>query len=359
MARESQLSVRARLTVIFVIAIAVVLTFTGIALVNLVHRSLLSQASDQIDAVMEQTQMRFASAPTAQKHMVVLATQGDVVVQVTNIADTKVWAASSAISSAPVLARSIVDFQAGSGLGVKFIHNATNDPTLAELSSGQVATITTKRGQGLIFGFVYGGPIEHSVKVLLASLLISFPLLLLDVGWSDLARYRTGPRAGRGDSSTGRRNRGPRPHPARSADRRRRRDRAAGAHGERDAGSPGVSVAVRAGVRLQREPRTAKSPDHAARDDRARDRGPRQRQLARRRRRRHARRAPTRRHHRRPLLARSPRRGPRGRRERRSRLRRPALRRGDPRSLAERLAASTRRWSRRRASWATRPCSSA
>ncbi|HEV7957951.1 MAG TPA: hypothetical protein VGP11_00670, partial [Acidimicrobiales bacterium] len=87
MARESQLSVRARLTVIFVIAIAIILTFTGIALVNLVHRSLLSQASDQIDAVMEQTQMRFASAPTAPKHMVVLATQGDVVVQVTNSAD--------------------------------------------------------------------------------------------------------------------------------------------------------------------------------------------------------------------------------------------------------------------------------
>ncbi len=182
MARESQLSVRARLTVIFVIAIAVILTFTGIALVSLVHRSLLTQASDQIDAVMEQTQMRFASAPAAQKHMVVLATQGDVVVQVTNSADTKVWAASSAISSAPVLARSVVDFGTGSGLGVELIHNARTDPTLAELSSGQVATITTKRGQGLVFGYIYGGPIAHSVKVLLASLLISFPLLLLMSG---------------------------------------------------------------------------------------------------------------------------------------------------------------------------------
>jgi len=53
---------------------------------------------------------------------------------------------------------------------------------VSELSSGVVASITTKRGQGLIFGYVYGGPIQHSVRVLLASLLISFPLLLLMSG---------------------------------------------------------------------------------------------------------------------------------------------------------------------------------
>jgi signal transduction histidine kinase len=181
-ARESQLSVRARLTVIFVSAIAVILTFTGIALVNLVHRSLLTQASNQIDAVMEQTQMRFASAQTAVKRVVVLSTQGDVVVQVTNNAGTQVWAASSAIANAPVLAKPFVDFAAGSGLGVDYIHNSETEPTLDELSSGQVASISTKRGQGLVFGYIYGGPIEHSVKVLLASLLISFPLLLLVSG---------------------------------------------------------------------------------------------------------------------------------------------------------------------------------
>jgi signal transduction histidine kinase len=181
-ARSGQLSIRARLTIIFVLAIAVILTFTGIALVNLVHRSLLTQASNQIDAVMEQTQMRFASATSAVDHTVVLSTQGDVVVQVTNAADTKVWAASSAIENAPVLARPVVDFTTGSGLNLRLIHSAATDATLPELSSGQVATITTKRGPGLIFGFVYGGPIEHSVRVLLASLLISFPLLLLMSG---------------------------------------------------------------------------------------------------------------------------------------------------------------------------------
>jgi hypothetical protein len=62
MAEKRKLSIRARLTLIFVLAIAVILIFTGIALVNLVHQSLLGQASNQIDEVMEPTQTRFATA---------------------------------------------------------------------------------------------------------------------------------------------------------------------------------------------------------------------------------------------------------------------------------------------------------
>jgi signal transduction histidine kinase len=177
MARRRELSIRARLTLIFVFAIAVILTFTGIALVNLVHRSLLTQAANQIDAVIEQTQIGFATA-----HPVTLSMQGDVVVQVTNDSGTKVWAASSAIAGAPVLARAVVSFSASSGLGVRYLRTPVTRSTVSELSSGVVASITTKRGQGLIFGYVYGGPIQHSVRVLLASLLISFPLLLLMSG---------------------------------------------------------------------------------------------------------------------------------------------------------------------------------
>jgi signal transduction histidine kinase len=182
MARRRELSIRARLTLIFVVAIAVILTFTGIALVNLVHRSLLTQAANQIDAVMEQTQMGFATAHRSVNHPVTLSMQGDVVVQVTNTAGTKVWAASSAIAGAPVLARAVVSFSASSGLGVRYLHTPATRATVSELSSGVVASISTKRGQGLIFGYVYGGPIQHSVRVLLASLLISFPLLLLMSG---------------------------------------------------------------------------------------------------------------------------------------------------------------------------------
>ncbi len=182
MPRDHQLSIRARLTLIFVLAIAVILTFTGVALVNLVHRSLLNQASNQIDAVMEQTQERFATATVSSKRVLVLATVGDVVVQVTNTSDTKVWAASSAIEAAPVLAAPVSDAASASGLTFQFIRNAGTEATLPELSSGEVSTITTTRGPGLIFGFVYGGAIGHSVRVLLVSLLISFPLLLLMSG---------------------------------------------------------------------------------------------------------------------------------------------------------------------------------
>ena len=182
MARRRPLSIRARLTLIFVSAIAAIMGFTGLALVNLVHRSLLSQASNQIDAVMEQTQERFATATTVSHHLVVLTTQGDVVVQVTNAMGTTVWAASSAIASAPVLAHAYADFTMPSGLALRYVHDAATSSILPELSSGQVATITLPRGAGLIFGYVYGGPIQHSVRVLLASLIISFPLLLLMSG---------------------------------------------------------------------------------------------------------------------------------------------------------------------------------
>jgi len=182
MAERRQLSIRARLTLIFVLAITVILTFTGVALVNLVHRSLLNQATNQIDSVIEQTQQRLAKTNDSSKRMIVLSTVGDVVVQVTNPSVTQVWAASSAIENAPVLARPVTDALVPSGLTFRFIRDADTAPILSELSSGEVSTITTHRGPALIFGFVYGGAIEHSVRVLLFSLLISFPLLLLMSG---------------------------------------------------------------------------------------------------------------------------------------------------------------------------------
>jgi signal transduction histidine kinase len=182
MAASRRLSIRARLTLFFVLAIAVVLAFTGFALINLVHRSLVSSASNQIDAEMAMTQSRFAQAPMKKTGEVVLPMQGDVVVQVTNISGTKVWAASSAIADAPVLARTRTDYSSANGLAVKLVHSSAAASTLAQIDLGQVETITTTRGPGLMFGFVYGGPIDHSVAVLLASVAISFPLLLLISG---------------------------------------------------------------------------------------------------------------------------------------------------------------------------------
>lgn len=179
MARR-QLSVRARLTLFFVLAIAAVLVFTGFALVNLVHRSLVTSAANQIENQMAEVQSRFATS-TLPTHEVVLPMEGDVVLQVTNLAGTRVWAASEAIAADPVLAHARENFSSADGLAVAFGKDVTRTE-LNELSLGRVQTITTTRGAGLIYGFVYGGPIDHSVTVLLASVVISFPLLLLMSG---------------------------------------------------------------------------------------------------------------------------------------------------------------------------------
>jgi signal transduction histidine kinase len=106
---------------------------------------------------------------------------GDVVIQITNLAGTKVWAASSAIAKAPVLARPGVFTLSETRLSLKMVRTSADAAILSQISSGQIATISTPRGPGLIFGFLYGN-IDHSVDVLMASLVVSFPLLLLITG---------------------------------------------------------------------------------------------------------------------------------------------------------------------------------
>lgn len=176
---KRQLSIRARLTLFFVLAIGIVLAFTGFALVNLVHRSLVAGATNQVDAEIAQTQARYATSPLATQHEAILVMHGDVVIQVTNNAGTRVWAASSAIADVPVLARTREDLTAKGGLALAFVHSPATAAVLPQISLAQAQTITTSRGPGLVFGFVYGGAIEHSVTILLASVAISFPLLLL------------------------------------------------------------------------------------------------------------------------------------------------------------------------------------
>jgi signal transduction histidine kinase len=179
---KRQLSIRARLTLFFELAIAVILAFTAVALVSLVHHSLETQARNQIEGEIVQTQVHFAAGRTSSDHLVVLAMQGDVVLQVTNLEGTKVWAASAAIAEAPVLAHQVVDPESASGISVRMVTAPKIESTLRQLSAGVSGPIQSARGPGLIFGFVYGGGISHSVKVLLASILISFPLLLLMSG---------------------------------------------------------------------------------------------------------------------------------------------------------------------------------
>ena len=174
-----QLSIRARLTLFFVLSIAIILGFTGFALVNIVHRSLVTSASNQIETEFSEADQRVTDGPLPHENRIVLPMHGDVVIQVTNLAGTRVWAASSAIVNAPVLAHTRPDFSAVNALDVVLNHSARTAPYIGEISLGQVQSLSTSGGPALVYGFVYGGPIDHSVTILLASVAISFPLLLL------------------------------------------------------------------------------------------------------------------------------------------------------------------------------------
>ena len=174
-----QLSIRARLTLFFVLSIAIVLGFTGFALVNIVHRSLVTSASNQIVTEISQADQRIADGPLPHQNRIVLPMHGDVVIQVTNLAGTRVWAASSAIVNAPVLAHTRQDFSAPNALDVVLDRTTHTATYIGQISLGQVQTLSTQGGPALVYGFVYGGPIDHSVTILLASVAISFPLLLL------------------------------------------------------------------------------------------------------------------------------------------------------------------------------------
>ncbi len=174
-----ELSIRARLTAYFVLSIAAILAFTGVALVALVHRSLVTSASTRVSDAMAQVEARLATTTLPARGPLVVGMIGDVVVQVTNPAGTAVWAASSAIAGQPPLARAVPDNATISGLAVVARRDPATRATLSALSEGVVASITTSRGPALLFGFVDASSISHGVAVLLASVLVSFPLLLL------------------------------------------------------------------------------------------------------------------------------------------------------------------------------------
>jgi len=93
-----------------------------------------------------------------------------------------VWAQSPQIEGEPVLATVAQDDRSPNGLVARLV----NSPQLAgvdvDLSVGTVGTVTTKRGPGLVFAFIYGESLSQSLRLLVMSLLVSLPLLLLVSG---------------------------------------------------------------------------------------------------------------------------------------------------------------------------------
>ncbi len=182
MATRKHFSIRARLTMIFVLAIALILTFIGVALVNLVHHSLEADAKNEVPVALERAEHIFAHQMGSSTKPLVLATHGNVVLQVTNLQGTKIWGASSVITGDPILAHATRRPSAINGLGVAMVRSRQLSATESDVGSGEVATIVTTRCTGLVFGFVYEKGIAANVRVLLASLSVSFPLLLVLAG---------------------------------------------------------------------------------------------------------------------------------------------------------------------------------
>ncbi len=180
--RVADLSIRARLTLFFVLSIAAVLLFTALALVALVHRSLVNGATNRVSDALAQVETRLATAPLPSTGVLTLPTTNDVVVQVTDATGRHVWAASTALGGTPPLARAVPDNAAVSGLDAVLVASPATASLRSQLSQGAVESITTSRGSALAFGFVYGTAITHSVTVLLASVAVSFPLLLVIAG---------------------------------------------------------------------------------------------------------------------------------------------------------------------------------
>jgi signal transduction histidine kinase len=178
MATRQQFSIRARLTTLFVLALGLVLTLTGVALVSLVHHSLETEASNDIPGEMQDARQFFAQQMRPSSSAVILHTDDNVVVQVTNLQGTKIWAASSVIAKDPILAHRISSSTTNHHLNVAIVRSRARS-VAPNISSPQVGTIQTDRGVGLVFGFVYDDGIAHNMRVLMASLMISFPLLLL------------------------------------------------------------------------------------------------------------------------------------------------------------------------------------
>jgi len=199
---------------------------------------------------------------------------GDVVIQVTNLAGTKVWAASSAIAKAPVLARSGAASRTSARLSLKMVRTSRDEATLSQISSGQIGSIATSAARSDLWlhlrqrhrsqrGRSNGQP---------GGLV---PLLLLMTGGS----YGSDGLALAPVESIAAASTPSRPRTSRNECPRReeRRNRAHGPHGQCHVGPTRSVLAVRAGIRLQRESRTAKSAHHAARDDRTSRQGSRSR----------------------------------------------------------------------------------
>jgi signal transduction histidine kinase len=166
-----------------VVVIALVLVATGVAVVVLDRHSTVAEASSRITQTMEQVEVRYARAIVPGTASIHLATTGNVVVQVTNLAGKQVWAASEPIYGFPVISHEIASVSAPNGYLVRLRGWVATSHLRGQLSLAQAQTVTTSRGLGLVVGFIYGQSITRANHLLLVIFVAAIPLLLLVVAF--------------------------------------------------------------------------------------------------------------------------------------------------------------------------------
>lgn len=181
--KRHHLSIRARLTLIFVLVIALVLVATGAVIVVFYRHSNTAEASSRVTQAIAQIQVNEARDIVPSVRPIELKTQDNVVIQVTNLADNLVWAASSEIYNYPVISHEVASVSAPNGYLVHELPWVRNSPLQGQLGLAQAQTITTARGLGFVVGFIDGQSIAHANHVLLVILSLAIPLLLVIVAF--------------------------------------------------------------------------------------------------------------------------------------------------------------------------------
>ncbi len=181
--RRRALSIRARLTLIFIFVTALVFAATGTAIYAVALHSNNAEAIGRINQAMAQVEVSASRDIVRGAVPLVLESKNDVVVQVTNLADRQVWAATRVISRYPVLSHEVVAVHSSSEYLVDLLDWVKKSPLKGKLSLGQAQGITTALGPGLVVGFVYGPSIAQADHRVLIDVLIAIPLLLIIVGF--------------------------------------------------------------------------------------------------------------------------------------------------------------------------------
>lgn len=179
--RRRARSIRARLTLIFVFVTALVFIATGIAIYAVALHSNNAEALGRINQAMAQVEVTASRNIVTGEIPLVLGTKGDIVVQVTNLADRQVWAASSVIVKYPVLSHEVVAVHSSSEYLVNLLTWVKTSPIKGKLSLGQAQSITTSLGPGLVVAFVYGPSISQADHQVLTDIVVAIPALLFIV----------------------------------------------------------------------------------------------------------------------------------------------------------------------------------